>query len=104
MPPSRARLLRYSLKAADRGAAAKFLRDALGMTALRHEEGGGEHHGGGEEGGEVEEGEGGGRHRGSALSAGGGGPYAGRWSTTLWGYNDAPKPEDTGFALELVYQ
>ncbi|XP_054250171.1 glyoxalase domain-containing protein 4 isoform X6 [Indicator indicator] len=69
------RALHFVFKVADRGRTARFYRELLGMSVLRHEE--------------FEEG----------CKASCNGPYDGKWSKTMVGYG----PEDNHFVAELTY-
>ncbi|XP_067864529.1 glyoxalase domain-containing protein 4 isoform X1 [Heptranchias perlo] len=69
------RALHFVFKVGDRARTARFYRDILGMTVLRHEE--------------FEEG----------CKASCNGPYDGRWSKTMVGFG----PEDNHFVSELTY-
>ncbi|XP_059685267.1 glyoxalase domain-containing protein 4 isoform X2 [Gavia stellata] len=69
------RALHFVFKVGDRGRSARFYRELLGMSVLRHEE--------------FEEG----------CKASCNGPYDGKWSKTMVGYG----PEDNHFVAELTY-
>ncbi|XP_038670497.1 glyoxalase domain-containing protein 4 [Scyliorhinus canicula] len=69
------RVLHFVFKVGDRARTARFYRDVLGMTVLRHEE--------------FEEG----------CKASCNGPYDGNWSKTMVGFG----PEDNHFVSELTY-
>ncbi|KAM6372915.1 glyoxalase domain-containing protein 4 isoform 1-T1 [Pluvialis apricaria] len=69
------RALHFVFKVGDRGRTARFYRELLGMSVLRHEE--------------FEEG----------CKATCNGPYDGKWSKTMVGYG----PEDNHFVAELTY-
>ncbi|XP_078404297.1 glyoxalase domain-containing protein 4 [Cetorhinus maximus] len=69
------RALHFVFKVGDRTRTARFYRDVLGMTVLRHEE--------------FEEG----------CKASCNGPYDGKWSKTMVGFG----PEDNHFVSELTY-
>ncbi|XP_019401270.1 PREDICTED: glyoxalase domain-containing protein 4 [Crocodylus porosus] len=69
------RALHFVFKAGRRGPAARFYRELLGMSALRHEE------------------------FAQGCKAACNGPYDGKWSKTMVGYG----PEDNHFVIELTY-
>ncbi|XP_074778863.1 glyoxalase domain-containing protein 4 isoform X2 [Athene noctua] len=69
------RALHFVFKVGDRGRSARFYRELLGMSVLRHEE--------------FDEG----------CKATCNGPYDGKWSKTMVGYG----PEDNHFVAELTY-